>query len=63
LVVHLSFDPERGVIWLQLADKLLIPSPPSPIVATLPVIAGQKYSMTAFDPARWDYAACSCPSY
>jgi hypothetical protein len=53
LVVHLSWDPDRGRLELTLADTRFGSDPP--IVGRLRVAAGQRYRVTVEDGAPWDY--------
>jgi hypothetical protein len=57
LIVRLSWDPNRGSLELRLADIRFASRPPdrSPIIAKLPVAAGQTYSVWVMDAAPWEY--------
>ena len=57
LVARVSWEPSRGRLELMLADRWFGPSQPegSPIVGTLPVVAGQTYRVRIADGAPWDY--------
>jgi hypothetical protein len=57
LVVRLSWDPRRGRLELDLADRLFahFPDNRSPIVGELPVVVGGKYRVRVADGAPWDY--------
>jgi hypothetical protein len=57
LVARLSWDPGQGRLELHLADAVVSPVPPdwSPIVGTLPVVAGRTYRLRVADYAAWDY--------
>jgi len=57
LVVRVSWDPRRGRLELDLADRLFanFPDNRSPIVGELPVVVGGKYRLRVADGAPWDY--------
>ena len=57
LVVRLGWDPGRGRLELDLAERLFanFPDNRSPIVGELPVVVGGKYRLRVADGAPWDY--------
>lgn len=64
LIVRLSWEPHRGLLELEVADRLFASSPPDwspPIVGELPVAAGQTYSVRIADGAPWDYDDLNLP--
>ena len=54
LVVRVSWST-RGRLELWLGDTLCSQTDASPIVARLPVVAGQRYQLKIADAAAWDY--------
>jgi hypothetical protein len=64
LIVRLSWEPHRGLLELELADRSFGSSPPDwspPIVGELSVAAGRMYSVKIADGAPWDYDDLSLP--
>jgi len=64
LIVRLSWDPHRGLLELEVADRSFASSPPDwspPIVGELSVTAGRTYSVKIEDGAPWDYDDLSLP--
>jgi hypothetical protein len=63
LVVRVDWDPKRGRLELQLMDKIFANNPDnvSPVIGTLPIVAGQTYRVQVADGAPWDYDELSVP--
>lgn len=57
LVARLTWEPKAGRLALKLADAYFQHDTDdlSPLVGTLPVVAGQTYRLTVLDSAPWDY--------
>ena len=64
LIVRLSWEPHRGLLELEVADRSFASSPPDwspPIVGELSVTAGRTYSVTIADGAPWNYDDLNLP--
>jgi hypothetical protein len=64
LIVRVSWDPHRGSLELELADRRFASSPPDwspPVVGELSVAAGRTYSVKIADAAPWDYDDLNLP--
>ena len=64
LIVRLSWEPHRGLLELEVADRSFASSPPDwspPIVGELSVTAGRTYSVKIADGAPWDYDDLNLP--
>jgi len=56
LVAQLSWPAAQGNLSLSLADvRASSVTPNPPLVARLPIVAGQKYQLRVADAAPWDY--------
>jgi FG-GAP-like repeat/FG-GAP repeat len=62
LILRLNWRRPGGILELQLADRLFVTRDwTPPIVAKLPVTAGQTYSVRVMDGAPWDYGDFNLP--